>query len=109
MEAVISVLVGIMVASGIYLVLRRNTFSVMLGMSLIGYATNVFLFASGRLTLDSAPLIGRAVDRYPDPLPQALVLTAIVIGFGMIAFLIVLALRALRDLGDDRVDSGDGS
>jgi multicomponent K+:H+ antiporter subunit C len=107
MEAMVSVLVGLMTASGVYLVLRRHTFPVMLGISMLGYAVNVFLFVSGRLTLDSAPLLGHGIDKFPDPLPQALVLTAIVIGFAMTAFLIVLALRALRDLGDDRVDSGD--
>ena len=106
MEALVSILVGLMTASGIYLILRRRTFPVMLGISMLGYAVNVFLFVSGRLTLDSAPLLGQGSEKLPDPLPQALVLTAIVIGFAMTAFLIVLALRALYDLGDDRVDSG---
>jgi multicomponent K+:H+ antiporter subunit C len=107
MEALVAALVGIMTASAIYLLLRSHTFPVVLGVSMLGYAVNVFLFASGGLTPDNAPLVGHAMERLPDPLPQALVLTAIVIGFGMIAFLIVLALRALRDLGDDGVDSGD--
>ena len=107
MEAMVSVLVGLMTASGVYLILRRRTFSAMLGIAMLGYAVNVFLFASGGLTPGSAPLLGHGIERFPDPLPQALVLTAIVIGFAMIAFLIVLALRALRDLGDDKVDSGD--
>jgi multicomponent K+:H+ antiporter subunit C len=109
MEPLVSILVGLMTASGVYLVLRRRTFPVMLGISMLGYAVNVFLFVSGRLTLNSAPLLGQGITNFPDPLPQALVLTAIVIGFAMTAFLIVLALRALRDLGDDQVDSGDAS
>ncbi len=109
MELLISILVGIMTASAIYLLLRARTFPVVLGLSLLGYAINVFLFASGRLLAGSAPLVEQGLAQLPDPLPQALVLTAIVIGFGMTAFLVVLALRALRDLGDDRVDSeGDG-
>lgn len=107
MEALVSVLVGIMTASAVYLLLRACTFPVVLGLSLFGYAVNIFLFASGRLTLDSAPLVEHGISQLPDPLPQALVLTAIVIGFGMIAFLVVLALRAMRDLGDDQVDGGD--
>ncbi len=107
MEVLVSVLVGIMTASGIYLVLRRRTFTVILGISMLGYAVNVFLFVSGSLTLESAPLVGHGIESLPDPLPQALVLTAIVIGFALTAFLIVLALRGLRDLGDDRVDGGD--
>jgi multicomponent K+:H+ antiporter subunit C len=108
MGLLVAMLVGVMTASAVYLLLRSHTFPVVLGLSLLGYAVNVFLFASGGLTPDNAPLVEHAMAHLPDPLPQALVLTAIVIGFGMIAFLIVLALRALRDLGDDRVDSGDG-
>ncbi len=107
MEAFLAILVGLMTAGGVYLVLRPHTFGVMLGISILGYAVNLFLFAAGGLTRDSAPLLARGIEDLPDPLPQALVLTAIVIGFAMIAFLIVLALRAVRDLGDDRVDSGD--
>jgi multicomponent K+:H+ antiporter subunit C len=107
MEALVAVVIGVMVAGAVYLLLRSHTFPVMLGLSLLGYAVNVFLFASGGLTADSAPLVEHGIEILPDPLPQALVLTAIVIGFGMIAFLIVLALRALKDLGEDHVDSGD--
>jgi len=107
MEALISILVGVMTASAVYLLLRARTFPVVLGISLLGYAVNILLFASGKLTLNSAPLVEHGLERLPDPLPQALVLTAIVIGFGMIAFLVVLALRALRDLGGDHVDAGD--
>ena len=107
MEAMLSILVGVMTACAVYLLLRARTFPVVLGLSLLGYAVNIFLFASGRLRLDSAPLVEHGLAHLPDPLPQALVLTAIVIGFGMTAFLVVLALRALGDLGDDRVDGGD--
>ena len=107
MEALVSILIGIMTASAVYLLLRTHTFPVILGLSLLGYAVNVFLFASGRLHLDSAPLVEHGLKHLPDPLPQALVLTAIVIGFGMTAFLVVLALRALGALGSDRVDGGD--
>jgi multicomponent K+:H+ antiporter subunit C len=107
METLVAALVGVMTASGVFLLLRSRTFPVVLGLSLIGYAVNVFLFASGGLTPDTAPLVEHGLPVLPDPLPQALVLTAIVIGFGMTAFLIVLALRALGDLGSDRVDEGD--
>jgi multicomponent K+:H+ antiporter subunit C len=107
MEVLISILIGLMTASAVYLLLRARIFPVVLGLSLLGYAVNIFLFVSGRLQLNSAPLVEHGLAQLPDPLPQALVLTAIVIGFGMTAFLVVLALRALRDLGDDRVDGGD--
>ncbi len=106
MEALLSVLIGVMTASAVYLLLRSHTFPLVLGLSLLGYAVNVFLFASGRLHLDTAPLVEHGLQYLPDPLPQALVLTAIVIGFGMTAFLVVLALRALAALGSDRVDGG---
>jgi multicomponent K+:H+ antiporter subunit C len=107
MEVLISILIGLMTASAVYLLLRARIFPVVLGLSLLSYAVNIFLFVSGRLQLNSAPLVEHGLAQLPDPLPQALVLTAIVIGFGMTAFLVVLALRALRDLGDDRVDGGD--
>lgn len=108
MEALFAILIGVMTGGAVYLLLRAHTFPVILGLSLLGYAVNLFLFASGRLRLDSAPLVEHGLGQLPDPLPQALVLTAIVIGFGMTAFLVVLALRALRELGSDRVDGGEG-
>ncbi|MCB1850073.1 MAG: Na+/H+ antiporter subunit C [Gammaproteobacteria bacterium] len=107
MEALVSILIGIMTASAVYLLLRARTFPVILGLSLLGYAVNIFLFASGRLYLGSAPLVKHGLQQLPDPLPQALVLTAIVIGFGMTAFLVVLALLALGEFDNDRVDEGE--
>lgn len=107
MEAMISILVGVMSASAVYLLLRARTFPVVLGLCMLGYAVNVFLFSSGGLTIDTAPLVEHGLENLPDPLPQAFVLTAIVIGFGVTAFLVALALRALHDLGDDHADGGD--
>ena len=104
MEALFSIVIGVLVACGVYLVLRARTFPVVLGLTLISYGVNVFLFASGRLVADSAPLALPEVLVHPDPLPQALVLTAIVIGFGMTAYTIVLALKANGDLDTDHVD-----
>ena len=107
MEVLISVVIGVMTASAVYLLLRARIFPVILGISLLGYAVNIFLFASGGLQLGSAPLVEHGFTQLPDPLPQALVLTAIVIGFGMTAFLVVLALRALCEFDNDGVDGGD--
>jgi len=104
MEVLLAVVVGVLVAAGVYLLLRRRSFSVVLGLVLLSYAVNLFLFAMGRLRTDQPPLI-HAGGSYADPLPQALVLTAIVIGFGMTAFVLVLALQALGNLGSDRVDA----
>jgi len=109
MTATLSGVVGVLVATGVYLLLRARTFPVVLGLTMLSYAVNLFLFASGRLTLDSAPLSIKGIIDPPDPLPQALVLTAIVIGFGMTAFAIALAVRARGELETDHVDGEEPS
>ena len=109
MEVMIAIVVGVLVACGVYLMLRARTFPVVLGLTLVSYGVNVFLFASGRLLVGSAPLAIPEIAVHPDPLPQALVLTAIVIGFGMTAYTIVLALKANGELGSDHVDGEDGA
>jgi multicomponent K+:H+ antiporter subunit C len=103
MEALIALVIGVLTGCGVYLVLRAHTFPVVLGLTLLSYAVNLFLFATGRLVIGQPPVIGTAAA-YADPLPQALVLTAIVIGFAMTAFVIMLALRARAELGNDHVD-----
>ena len=102
MEALFAVTLGLLTACGVYLLLRGRTFPVVLGLTLLSYAVNLFLFAMGRLSGEAA-VLGRDVQ-YADPVPQALVLTAIVIGFAMTAFVVVLALRGVGDLGSDHVD-----
>ncbi len=104
MEALIALIVGVLTGAGVYLVLRARSFPVVLGLTLLSYAVNLFLFVTGRLAIGQPPIIGSQATGYTDPLPQALVLTAIVIGFGMTAFVIVLALRARAELGNDHVD-----
>lgn len=108
MEVLIAISIGVMTACGVYLVLRASTFAVVLGLTLLSYAVNVFLFSMGRLKVGAPPVINAAADGYADPLPQALVLTAIVIAFAMTAYVIVLALKARDELGNDHVDgTGD--
>jgi multicomponent K+:H+ antiporter subunit C len=107
LEALLAIAVGVLTGTGVFLMLRARTFPVLLGLTLLSYAVNLFLFASGRLVVASAPLTDLGLATYPDPVPQALVLTAIVIGFGMTALPVVLALRALRDTGGDHVDGGE--
>ena len=102
-ELLVASAIGILTAAGMYLVLRLRTFPVILGMSLLTYAVNVFLFASGRLTIGAAPILTDAT-RYADPLPQALVLTAIVISFGMTAVAVMLALGAYLGADNDSID-----
>lgn len=103
MEAIFATTLGILTASGVYLLLRARTFPVVLGLTLISYAVNLFLFAMGRLQTGVVTVIGEGVQ-YADPLPQALVLTAIVIGFAMTAFVVVLALRSVGETQTDHVD-----
>ncbi len=103
MEAVFAITLGVMMASGVYLLLRARIFPVVMGLTLISYGVNLFIFAMGRLSTGVPAVIGRSAG-YGDPLPQALVLTAIVIGFAMTAFVVVLALRGLGELRTDHVD-----
>ena len=103
MESLIALAIGVITGCGTYLVLRGRTFPVVLGLTLLSYAVNLFLFASGRLSTGQPPIIGTG-GSYADPLPQAMVLTAIVIGFAMTAFVIMLSLRARGEFGNDHVD-----
>ncbi|WP_271947994.1 Na+/H+ antiporter subunit C [Ruegeria faecimaris] len=105
MEALVASAVGVMTAAGIFLILRRRTFPVILGLSLLTYAVNVFLFATGRLALDAPPVLNKYEEvAYTDPLPQALVLTAIVISFGMTAVIVMISLSAYLSAKDDHID-----
>lgn len=103
MELSYAICVGVLSTAGIFLMLRAQTFPVILGLTLLSYAVNLFLFASGRLVINSAAILSEH-QNYADPLPQALVLTAIVIGFAMTAFALILAMRARADLSNDQVD-----
>lgn len=97
--------IGWAVAVGIYLMLRGRTFPVVLGLTVLGYAVNVFIFSMGRMWLDAPPVLRDGVSQYADPLPQALVLTAIVIGFATTGFVIELALRSRHENLSDHVDA----
>lgn len=105
MEILLASAVGMLTAAGVYLLLRRRTFPVIVGVSLLSYAVNVFLFATGRLALNAPPVLNKYADvPYTDPLPQALVLTAIVISFGMTAVVVMIALSAYLSSQNDRID-----
>ncbi|MDO8344911.1 MAG: Na+/H+ antiporter subunit C [Cellvibrio sp.] len=113
MEALIALVIGVLVSCGVYLLLRARTFPVILGLTLLSYGVNLFIFVMGRLRTGAPAVVSKGESlsstlNYADPLPQALVLTAIVIGFAMTAFLLVLALRARAELGNDHVDGTAG-
>ena len=106
MEWLYAGVVGILTAAGVYLLLESRIFSVVLGLLVISYAVNLFLFATGRLHTNEPPMVD--VSSSPaDPLPQALVLTAIVIGFATTALLLVLALRVIAGSRSDHVDASE--
>jgi multicomponent Na+:H+ antiporter subunit C len=103
MEPIIAILVGVLTAAAVYLMLSRNVLRFLFGLILISNAANLTIFDAGRLTVGVPPLIPDGADAplgvAANALPQALVLTAIVIGFGLFAFALVLAFRAYSDLG----------
>ena len=110
MEVALASAIGILVAAGVYLLLRARSFDLVLGLTLLSYATNLLIFSAGRLTTGKPPILRDGVaailENHADPLPQALVLTAIVISFAMTA--VVLAL-AMRGRGDNRTDHVNGA
>jgi multicomponent K+:H+ antiporter subunit C len=108
MEFVIALGIGVLTSCGIWLLLRPRTFQVLVGLSLLSYAVNLFIFAMGRLRTGAPPILepGAAGDlaRYADPVPQALILTAIVITFAMTALFLVVLLASRGLTGTDHVD-----
>ncbi|MEO3434345.1 Na+/H+ antiporter subunit C [Inquilinus sp. CAU 1745] len=108
MEAILSLAIGVLAGSGVWLLLRPRTYQVIIGLSLISYAVNLFIFSMGRLRIDAPPVLGSGsnVDpaAYTDPVPQALALTAIVIGFATTALFLVVLLVSRGLTGTDHVD-----
>jgi len=108
MALLLATAIGLLVGCGLWLMLRARTFELVLGLALLGYGVNLFIFSMGRLRPDAAPFVApgsaAALATPADPLPQALVLTAIVIGFAMTALLLAIALRARAETGSDHVD-----
>ncbi|MBD1396076.1 Na+/H+ antiporter subunit C [Pontibacter sp. JH31] len=108
MEVILPFLIGILFTSSLYLILHRHFFKLILGLILFGLATNLFLFVIGRLTRGGSAIIPKtedmAVEPFADPVPQALLLTAIVIGFGIQAFSIVLIKRVYQSFGTNDLD-----
>ncbi|WP_128254108.1 Na+/H+ antiporter subunit C [Falsirhodobacter deserti] len=108
MEIVLALAIGTLVASGVWLVLRPRTFQVIVGLCLLSYGVNLFIFSMGRLRVAAPPILpkGETIDPslYTDPIPQALVLTAIVISFATTALFLVVLLAAQGFTGTDHID-----
>lgn len=108
MEIVIALAIGVLFGSGVWLILRPRSFQVVTGLMLMSYAVNLFIFAMGRLWIGRPPIVSadQAIDpsAYADPLPQALVLTAIVIGFATTALYLVVMIGSRGLTRTDHVD-----
>lgn len=111
MELVYALVVGVLCSVGVWLLLRPRTFQVVMGLSILSYGVNLFLFSMGRLSVDKAPVLIKqtadAMAEYADPVPQALVLTAIVIGFAMLALFLVVMIASRGLTGTDHVDGAE--
>jgi multicomponent Na+:H+ antiporter subunit C len=108
MEVVMAFVIGGLYAAGLYLMLRRSIVKLIFGLAILGNAANLLIFTAGRLTRGRPPLVPEGLTApagaFADPLPQALILTAIVIGFGVLAFALVLVHRAYQVVGTDDLD-----
>lgn len=113
MEIILAIAIGVLAGSGVWLILRPRTFQVIMGLSLLSYAVNLFIFSMGRLSVGAAPIIDpvKGIDPaiYADPVPQALVLTAIVIGFATTALFLVVLLASRGLAGNDHVDGREAN
>jgi multicomponent K+:H+ antiporter subunit C len=108
MEALLAIVIGVLAGAGVWLVLRPRTFQVIMGLALLSYAVNLFIFSVGSLFVARPPIVIPGVtadlEHYTDPMPQALVLTAIVIGFATTALFLVVLLASRGLSGTDHVD-----
>lgn len=108
MDLILPIVVGALVAAGLYMMMRRSMMKLVLGLALLSHGANLLIFTAGGLVRRAAPLIPEGEKRltppYADPLPQALILTAIVISFGLTSFTIALVYRAFQETGTDDVD-----
>jgi multicomponent K+:H+ antiporter subunit C len=111
MEPVLALAIGVLAGCGVWLLLRPRTFQVIIGLTLFSYAVNLFIFCIGGLRTGADPVLrdGADLSQYTDPLPQALVLTAIVIGFATTALFLVVLLASRGLTGNDHVDGKDGT
>lgn len=104
MDLLLAVLVGSLYASGIYMLLRRSMVKMIIGLILLGNGVNLLIFLLGGVSKGKPPILGGNLESFADPVPQALILTAIVISFGLQAFAIILIQKVFEVLGTDDLD-----
>ncbi len=108
MEVVLAIVVGVLYGGGLYLMMRRNLVQLIIGLGLLSHGANLLIFTAGGLRKGGAPILAEGEKVFAtipsDPLPQALILTAIVISFAVTAFALVLFLRTYEEVGTDDVD-----
>jgi multicomponent Na+:H+ antiporter subunit C len=107
MELLLAIVAGVLYGTGLYLMLRRRLAQIIIGLSLLSNGSNVLILAAAGVTRGQPPLAGEGgvlPESFADPVPQSLILTAIVIGFGVLAFLLVLVHRVHESSGSDDID-----
>lgn len=113
MEVVLAIVIGVLYAGGLYLMMRRNLIQLIIGLGLLSHGANLLIFTAGGLREGGAPILNEGEKAFEsmvaDPLPQALILTAIVISFAVTAFALVLFLRTYQTVGTDDVDEMKGT
>ncbi|MDQ0216544.1 multicomponent Na+:H+ antiporter subunit C [Oikeobacillus pervagus] len=109
MEFLMAIIIGILFASAVYLMLSKSLLRIIIGTGLLSHGAHLLILSMGGLKKGTVPLLGENAKAYVDPLPQALILTAIVISFGVTAFFLVLAYRAYQELGTDNVEEMRGN
>lgn len=109
MEILMSVVAGILFTAAVYLMLSRSLLRIIIGTGLLSHGVHLLILTMGGVKGGSVPLLGEKASSYTDPLPQALILTAIVISFGVTSFFLVLAYRAYQELGTDDMDKLRGN
>lgn len=109
MEIVMSVVVGVLFMTATYLMLSKSLLRIIVGTGILSHGAHLLLLTMGGLKKGAAPLLGQNAEQYTDPLPQALILTAIVIAFGVTAFFLVLAYRTYTELGTDNLEQMRGT
>jgi len=109
MEVIMAIVIGVLFTAATYLILSKSLLRIIIGTGLLSHGAHLLLLTMGGLKRGAAPLLGEHATSYTDPLPQALILTAIVISFGVTSFFLVLAYRAYQELGTDNMETLRGT